>query len=196
LRDPIDSNALAVLFTEARSHNGWLDGTIDDETLRQLHDVVKMGPTSANCQPARFVFVRTPEAKALLEPCLMEGNREKTMAAPVTVIVANDPTFPATMPKLFPHADVSSWFEGNEEFTNTTAFLNGTLQVAYLIMAARAMGLDCGPMTGFDSAKVDAAFLAGTPWRSNVLVNLGQGDPEKLFPRLPRPAFEDVCRFV
>jgi len=192
----LDDAALAVLFTEARSYNGWKDTPVDDAALKRLHEILRMAPTSANCQPARFVFVRTPEAKARLLPCLMEGNRAKTETAPVTAIVAYDLTFPETMPHLFPHTDAKSWFEGNEAFTLQTATLNSTLQVAYLILAARAMGLDCGPMTGFDVAKVDAEFLADTPWHSSVLVNLGYGDPASLFPRSPRPDFDDVCRLI
>ncbi|MQX38065.1 malonic semialdehyde reductase [Roseospira navarrensis] len=192
----IDSTALDMLFNTARTHAHWQDRPVDDATLERLHDLVKMGPTSANCQPARFVFVKSAAAKARLEPCLMEGNKEKTRTAPVTVIVCHDLAFPETLPTLFPHTDARSWFEGKDSLIETTAFRNGTLQGAYLIMAARALGLDCGPMSGFDNAEVDAAFLEGSTWRSNFLVNLGYGDPARLPPRSPRPAFEDVCRIA
>lgn len=192
----LDAAALDTLFNKARTVSRWQDRGIDDATLERLYDLVKMAPTSANCQPGRFVFVKSPEAKARLEPCLMEGNRAQTMSAPVTVIVCHDPTFPDTLPTLFPHTDARSWFAGNDELTRTTAFRNGTLQGAYLILAARALGLDCGPMSGFDAAKVDAAFLEGTTWQSNFLVNLGYGDWSHLHPRAPRPAFADTCRIV
>lgn len=192
----VDGAALGLLFEDARTHSHWRDGDIDEATLRRLHDLLKMAPTSANCQPARFVFVKSREAKERLAPCLMEGNRDKTMTAPVTVIVCHDMRFHDRLPDLFPHADAKSWFEGNDDLIEETAFRNGTLQGAYLIMAARALGLDCGPMSGFDKAKVDAAFLDGTTWRSNFLVNLGYGNASKLFPRAPRPAFEDVCQVV
>lgn len=192
----LDAPALDVLFESARTHSNWRSGDIDEATLRRLYDLLKMGPTSANCQPGRFLFVRSRAAKEKLAPCLMEGNRDKTMAAPVTVIVCYDVAFYEKLPELFPHADAKSWFEGKDDFARETAFRNGTLQGAYLIMAARALGLDCGPMSGFDNAKVDEAFLDGTTWRSNFLVNLGYGDPGKLFPRSPRPAFDDMCQVV
>ncbi|KAA5603883.1 malonic semialdehyde reductase [Roseospira marina] len=192
----LDATALDALFLEARTHWQWQDRAVDDSTLERLHTLVKMAPTSANCQPARFVFIKSPEAKAKLEPCLTEGNRPKTMTAPVTVIVCEDLAFPETLPTLFPHADAKAWFDGKPAFTEETAFRNATLQGGYLILAARALGLDCGPMSGFDQAKVDATFLEGTTWRSNFLLNLGYGDPTPLFPRSPRPAFADVCRIV
>ncbi|MBB4287583.1 malonic semialdehyde reductase [Roseospira goensis] len=197
-RDPttLDADALDRLFNAARTHAHWLDRPVDDATLTRLYDLLKMAPTSANSQPGRFVFVKSQAAKARLEPCLMEGNRAKTMAAPVTVIVCHDLAFYEKLPSLFPHTDARRWFEGNDDLIRTTAFRNGTLQGAYLILAARALGLDCGPMSGFDNAKVDAAFLEGTTWRSNFLVNLGYGDPDRLPPRAPRPAFEDMCRIV
>jgi 3-hydroxypropanoate dehydrogenase len=155
-----------------------------------------MGPTSANSGPARFVFVRTTEAKERLKPALSAGNLEKTMAAPVTVIVAYDPRFYDELPRLFPHADARAWFAGNEALAEETAFRNSTLQGAYLIMAARALGLDCGPMSGFDRAKVDEAFLAGRGWKSNFLVNLGYGDPEGVLERLPRLSFDEACELA
>jgi len=170
---PLDDAAQDTLFRSARTHNKWTATPVPDAMLQALYDLLKMGPTSANSSPARFVFVRTPEAKERLRPALSAGNLEKTMAAPVTVIVAYDPRFYDELPKLFPHADARSWFAGNEALAEETAFRNGTLQGAYLIMAARALGLDCGPMSGFDRAKVDEAFFAGRGWKSNFLVNLG-----------------------
>ncbi|MGF6960340.1 malonic semialdehyde reductase [Paraburkholderia youngii] len=155
-----------------------------------------LGPTSANSSPGRFVFVRTPEGKEKLRPALSAGNLEKTMAAPVTVIVAMDMAFYEQLPKLFPHADARSWFVGNERLIADTAFRNSTLQGGYLILAARALGLDTGPMSGFDQAKVDEAFFAGTTVKSNFLINLGYGDPSRLFPRSPRFSFDEAARIV
>ena len=189
----LDNGALATLFTEARTHNGWTDKPVSDETLRALYDLTKMGPTSANCSPARFVFVRSQEGKEKLKPALSSGNLEKTMAAPVTVIAAIDSEFYEKLPELFPHADARSWFTSSPAVAEETAFRNATLQAGYLILAARALGLDTGAMSGFDKGKVDAAFFAGTTWKSNYLINLGYGDPSKLFGRLPRLGFEDAC---
>ncbi|WLP53361.1 malonic semialdehyde reductase [Agrobacterium fabrum] len=189
----LDDAALATLFTEARTHNGWTDKQIGDETLMALYDLTKMGPTSANCSPARFVFVRSQEGKEKLKPALSSGNLEKTMAAPVTVIAAIDSEFYEKLPELFPHADARSWFTSSPAVAEETAFRNATLQAGYLILAARALGLDTGAMSGFDKGKVDAAFFAGTTWKSNFLINLGYGDPSKLFGRLPRLGFEDAC---
>lgn len=189
----LDDAALDTLFRTARTHNE-LGGEVGDDTLRQLYDLLKWGPTSANSSPARFVFVKSKAAKEKLRPALDEGNRDKTMRAPVTVIVAHDLAFYDKLPYLFPHTDAKGWFEGQEEKIRTTAFRNGTLQGAYLILAARALGLDCGPMSGFDNAKVDAAFFAGTTWRSNFLVNLGRGEPSSIFPRSPRLPFDEACR--
>jgi 3-hydroxypropanoate dehydrogenase len=193
---PLDDAALGQLFREARTHNGWQPKTIGEDTLRRLHDLLKMGPTSANCLPARFVFVQSPEAKARLKPCLAPNNVEKTMAAPVTVIVGYDTEFYEKLPQLFPHTDARSWFAGNPELIQSTAFRNATLQGAYLILAARALGLDCGPMSGFDNAKVDAAFFPDGKVKSNFLINLGYGDPSKVRPRGPRLAFEEACRIA
>ena len=189
----LDNGALATLFTEARTHNGWTDKPVSDETLRALYDLTKMGPTSANCSPARFVFVRSQEGKEKLKPALSSGNLEKTMAAPVTVIAAIDSEFYEKLPELFPHADARSWFTSSPAVAEETAFRNATLQAGYLILAARALGRDTGAMSGFDKGKVDAAFFAGTTWKSNFLINLGYGDPSKLFGRLPRLGFEDAC---
>ncbi len=189
----LDPTALAALFTDARTQNKWTDQPVTDAELEAIFDLVKMGPTSANCSPARFVFVRTPEGKEKLKPALSAGNLEKTMTAPVTVIVAHDPHFYEQLPKLFPHADARAWFAGNETLANETAFRNGSMQAAYLIMAARALGIDCGPMSGFDKSKVDAAFFASSGWKTNMLINLGHGDSSGLFPRSPRFAFDEAC---
>lgn len=190
---PLDSNALAALFTEARTHNGWSDQPVTDAELQKIYELTRMGPTSANCSPARFVFVRSAEAKEKLRPALSSGNLEKTMAAPVTVIAAIDAQFFEKLPELFPHADAKSWFTSSPAVAEETAFRNGTLQAGYLILAARSLGLDTGPMSGFDKAKVDEAFFVGTSWKSNFLINLGHGDPSKLFGRLPRLSFEEAC---
>jgi 3-hydroxypropanoate dehydrogenase len=190
---PIDPAGLDLLFLQARTHNKWQDIPVSDETLHKLYDLLKFGPTSANSSPARFVFIRTKEGKEKLRPALSAGNLEKTLAAPVTAIVAYDPKFHEHLPRLFPHnKDASSWFTSNDSLAATTAFRNGTLQGAYLIIAARALGLDTGPMSGFDNAKVDAAFFAGNGWRSNFLVNLGYGDPSGVYPRSPRLLFEEA----
>jgi len=192
----LDAPARDLLFDHARTHIAWTPKPVPDETLRELYDLMKMAPTSANCSPARIVFVRTPEGKARLRPALAPGNVDKTMAAPVTAIIAHDLDFPERLPQLFPHADARSWFAGNDELIRTTAFRNGSMQGAYLILAARAVGLDCGPMSGFDATTLDEAFFAATRWRSNFLCNLGYGDPAALFPRSPRLSFEDACRLA
>jgi 3-hydroxypropanoate dehydrogenase len=190
----IDAAGLDLLFREARTHNKWHEDAVSDETLHELYDLLKQGPTSANSSPARFLFLRTKEAKERLAPALSSGNLAKTMAAPVTVIVAYDPKFYERLPVLFPHnPDATSWFTSNESLAATTAFRNGTLQGAYLMLAARALGLDTGGMSGFDNAKVDAEFLADRGWRSNFLVNLGKGDPSGVFARSPRMAFDEAC---
>jgi 3-hydroxypropanoate dehydrogenase len=192
----LDDHVLDSLFRSARTHNGWQDRPVTDETLKEMLDLAKMGPTSANCSPMRVVFVRSKEAKERLKPALLPQNVEKTMAAPVTAIVGYDLAFPELLPRLFPHADARSWFVGNQPLIEVTAFRNGTLQGGYLILAARALGLDCGPMSGFDNAKVDAEFFVGTQIRSNFLINLGYGDPTKLFPRSPRLTTEEMAKFV
>jgi len=192
----LSADALDTLFRTARTQNSWQDRPVPEAKLRELYDLLKMGPTSANASPARFVFVQSTEAKAKLEPALSAGNKVKTMTAPVTVIVAYDPKFYDKLPQLFPHADARSWFAGNEALAEATAFRNGSLQGAYLILAARAVGLDAGPMSGFDAAQVDAAFLAGTGFKTNFLVNLGYGDPSGVKERLPRLSFEEACSVV
>ncbi|WP_434301545.1 malonic semialdehyde reductase [Corallococcus exiguus] len=191
----LDTDSLEQLFTEARTHSGWQDRPVTDETLRRIYELARMAPTAVNSQPVRLVFVRSREAKERLKPALSPGNVDKTMQAPVTVIVAYDTAFHEQMPKLFPARDMKSVFAAMpQEAREQAAFMNGTLQGGYVILAARALGLDCGPMGGFDKAKVDEAFLQGTGWKSNILINLGYGDPAKLFPRNPRLSFEDACR--
>jgi len=194
MNERIDAGALDQLFFEARTHNEWQDRPVSDELLRELFDTLRWAPTSANCSPARIVFVKSPEAKARLLPALIEGNVEKTRAAPVTAIIGHDLEFHEHLPHLFPHTDARSWFVGNQPLIEETAFRNGSLQGAYLIMAARALGLDCGPMSGFDPGKVNEAFFPDSSVRVNFLCNLGYGRPEALFPRSPRFGFEDVCR--
>lgn len=193
---PLDDAALDQLFRSARSHNGWLPQPVSDDALRALYDLMKMGPTSANCSPARIVFLRTREAKERLKPALSPGNLDKTMSARVTAIIGHDLAFYDKLPQLFPHADARAWFAGKPEVIQATAFRNGSLQGAYLMLAARAVGLDCGPMSGFDAAKVDAEFFAGTEIRTNFLCNLGHGDPARLFARSPRLAFDEACTLL
>ena len=192
----LDDAALAQLFGNARSHNVWLDKPVADDLLQAVYDQMKWAPTSANCSPARLVFVKSAEAKEKLKPALSEGNLAKTMAAPVTVIVAADFAFYEKLPQLFPHTDARSWFAGNPALIESTAKRNSVLQGAYFIMAARALGLDCGPMSGFDNAAVDQAFFAGTAIRSDFLINLGYGDASQLFPRSPRLAFAEACSIL
>ena len=194
MSSPLTDSALDQLFRTARTYNAF-SGDIDDATLQRLYELLKWGPTAANTCPARFVFVRSAEAKARLAPALDDGNREKTLAAPVTVIVGHDMAFYEKLPVLFPHVDARAWFAGKPEAVlETVAMRNGSLQGAYLILAARSLGLDTGPMSGFDNARLDAAFFAGTSIRSNFLVNLGKGDPASLFPRSPRLGFDEACR--
>ncbi len=192
----LDNNALNQLFTQARTFSAWQDKAVTSEQLHQLYELTKFAPTSTNGSPARFVFVTSPEAKAKLKPALAEGNVAKTMSAPVTVIVAADYDFYDYLPQLFPQTDAKSWFVGNQALIDATAFRNSSLQGAYLIMAARALGLDTGAMSGFDNATVDAAFFAGTNTRSNFLINLGYGDVAKLYPRNPRLSFEQAALIV
>lgn len=193
---PLDAAALDQLFRKARTYNQFADREVEDSVLRELYDLMKWGPTSANMSPARLVFVKSAEAKKKLEPALDEGNRAKTMKAPVTVILAHDLDFYEKLPFLFPHTDARSWFAGKPDDALAPAIMrNSSLQGAYLILAARALGLDCGPMSGFDNAKVDEAFFAGTRIRSNFIINLGYGQ-EELFPRSPRLAFDEAARIA
>lgn len=193
MSSPLDSQALSQLFGEARTFSHWQDRPVSDAQLERLYSLVRLGPTAVNSCPARFVFVRTAEGKQKLAPCLSKGNLDKTMAAPVTVIVAYDEAFPDTLPELFPHADARSWYAGKPDLIAENALRNSSLQAGYLILAARALGLDCGPMSGFDAAALDAAFFAGTSWKSNLLINLGYGARDTLHDRLPRLAFEQAC---
>ena len=192
----LDDKALDTILRNARSQNGWLDRPVTDDQLRRIYELMKWGPTSANCQPVRLVFVRSREAKEKLRPALSAGNLDKTMAAPVTAIVGYDSAFYENLPRMFPHNQTAiHWFkgEGKEAVAHSTAFRNGTLQGAYLIIAARALGLDCGAMSGFDNAKVDEAFFPDGRVKSNFLCNIGYGDPAKVLVRLPRLEFDEAC---
>ena len=189
----LDQSGRDLLFGTARTYSAFQPREIPDSLLHQAWDLARMGPTSVNCQPARIVFVRSSEAKARLKPVLAPGNVDKTMAAPVTAIIAHDMEFYDKLPQLFPHADAKSWFVGNQPMIDGTAFRNGTLQGGYFILALRALGLDCGPMSGFDNAKLDAEFFAGTSLKSNFLLNIGYGDAKSLFPRGPRLDFAEAC---
>ena len=191
---------LDLLFRTARTFSAqpdtWQDRPVPETLLRRAWDLAKMGPTSANCSPARIVFVTTPEGKARLAPAMDEGNRQKTVEAPATAIIGMDLAFPDKLPYLFPHTDAKSWFEGKPDHIRTTALRNSSLQGAYLMLAARAPGLDCGPMSGFDNGAVDAAFFAGTQVKSNFIVNLGYGNRATLHPRSPRLSFDEACRIA
>lgn len=192
----LEDSALDTLFRAARTHNAWQEKPVSDALLQAVWELAKMPPTSANCSPMRVLFVRSPEAKARLVPLLLEGNRAKTLKAPATAIIGYDIEFYENLPRLFPHTDARAWFAGKPELIAATAFRNGTLQGAYLIMAARALGLDCGPMSGFDNAAVDAAFFPEGRIRSNFLCSLGYGDPAGVRPRNPRLAFAEACKII
>jgi len=193
----LDGKALDLILLKARTQNGWLPTPVSDDQLRAIFDIMKFGPTSANSCPARFLFVRTPEAKARLLPALSAGNMEKTKQAPVTAIIGYDPRFYELLPRLFPHRpEMKNPYEANAQLAETVAFRNGTLQGAYFMIAARAVGLDVGGMSGFDNAKVDAEFFSGGRVKSNFLCNIGHGDPSKVLPRLPRLPFDEVCRIL
>src|SRR5947209_4290268 len=197
MSDVMSDDGLDLIFRHARTHNAWLDKPVEDALLAQVYDLAKMGPTSANMCPMRVVFVKSREAKERLRPALDAGNVDKTMKAPVTAIVGMDVHFYEALPKLFPHADARAWFKDlPENVLEYIALRNSSLQGAYLMLAARALGLDCGPMSGFDNATVDAAFFGGTPVKSNFLCNLGYGDAGKLHPRAPRLEFDEACRVV
>lgn len=189
-------DGMNLLFNDARTHNAWLKTPVEDALLRQAYDLAKMAPTSANTQPMRIVFVKSAAAKEKLKPTLAAGNLDKTMQAPVTAIIAQDMAFYEKLPQLFPHTDAKSWFVGNAALIESTASRNAVLQGGYFILAARAVGLDCGPMSGFDNAAVDAAFFAGTTIKSNFLINLGYGDASQLHPRSPRPSFDEMCQIA
>jgi 3-hydroxypropanoate dehydrogenase len=191
----LSDEGLDLLFLKARTHGVWLDKPVDDALLKRAYDLARMGPTSANMCPMRIVFVKSKEAKEKLKPALDPGNVDKTIAAPATAIIAMDIRFYEKLPKLFPHADARAWFKDlPENVLEYIALRNSSLQGAYFMLATRALGLDCGPMSGFDNAKVDAAFFAGTTVKSNFLCNLGYGDASKLYPRSPRLSFEEACR--
>ena len=193
----LNNEGLDLIFRDARTHNGWLDKPVDDALLKQVYDLAKMGPTSANMCPLRVVFVKSKEAKEKLKPTLDAGNLDKTMHAPVTAILAMDIHFFDELPKLFPHADAKAWFKDlPDNVLEVIALRNSSLQGAYFMLAARSLGLDCGPMSGFNNAKVDAAFFAGTTIKSNFLCNLGYGDASKLYPRSPRLGFEEACQIA
>lgn len=192
----LDDRSLDIIFRKAHTHSAWLDKPVGDALLQQVYDLMKWAPTSANSSPARIVFVRSAAAKQRLLPAMAPGNVEKTRTAPVTAIIAHDTEFYEKLPKLFPQADARSWFAGNQALIDTTAFRNGTLQGAYLIIAARALGLDAGPMSGFDNAKVDQEFFPGGKVKSNFVINLGYGDHTKLFPRNPRLAFAEAAQIL
>lgn len=193
----LSQDGLDILFRKARTFTAWQDKRLPDSLLREIYDLCKWGPTSQNCLPMRLVFVTSAEAKERLKPCLPGGNVEKTMTAPATAIIAYDLKFYEHLPRLWPaNKDTKAGFEANPEAARTTAFRNGTLQGAYFMLAARSLGLDCGPMSGFDNEKVDAAFFAGTSWKSNFLCNIGYGDASKLYPRGPRLSFEEACNIL
>jgi len=194
MNEPLNDAALDTLFRTARSFSGWLDKPVSDEQLHAIYELMKWGPTSANSSPARVVFVKSAAAKARLEPCLDAGNVAKSMSAPVVAIVAMDLEFYEHLPTLFPHTDARSWFVGKPEAIRNTAFRNSSLQGAYLIMAARSLGLDCGPMSGFDAEKLNAAFFPDGRWQANFICAIGYGDTSRLYPRGPRLAFDECCR--
>lgn len=188
--------ALDMLFRKARSHNGWQDIPVTDAQLRQVYELMKMGPTAANSCPARIHFVKSAEAKERLRPCLAEGNVEKCMTAPVVAIIGMDMEFYEQLPRLFPHTDARSWYAGKPEAIRNTAFRNSTLQGAYLILAARSLGLDCGPMSGFDADKLEAEFFPEGKIKANFICAIGHGDASKIFPRGPRLGFDEACRIL
>jgi 3-hydroxypropanoate dehydrogenase len=192
----LNDAALHTLFLDARTHNGWRDKPVTEAQLRQIYDLMKWGPTSANCSPARMVFVTSPQAKEKLLACMNPGNVEKTRAAPVTAIIGMDMAFYEHLPKLYPHADARSWFAGNQPVIESTAMRNSSLQGGYFIMAARAVGLDCAPMSGFDADKVNEAFFKGTTVKANFVCSIGYGDTSKLHARGPRLSFEEACRIA
>jgi len=196
MAQPLGSDVFSQLFTEARTHNAWKDQPVDPSLLEKAWDLAKWGPTSGNCCPLRVVFVVSKEAKERLAPCLMEGNVEKTMAAPATAVFGHDMTFYERLPELYPATDARSWFAGNAALIDETAFRNGTLQTAYFMLACRSLGLDCGPMSGFDKPKVEAEFFSGLNVNANFICNIGYGDETGLYPRGPRPSFDQDCIIV
>jgi nitroreductase len=192
----LDDTALATLFRNARTHQVWSDRPVSDQQLQQIYELMKWGPTSANGSPARMVFAKSAGSREKLAACMAPGNADKVRVAPVTAIVGMDMEFYEKLPQLFPHTDARSWFTGKQDLIEATAFRNSSLQGAYLIVAARAIGLDCGPMSGFDEAKVNAAFFAGTSVKANFVCSLGYGDASKLRPRSPRLSFDEACKIA
>lgn len=192
----LSDNDLDLIFREARTYNAWQDKKVSQTLIAAIYDLMKMGPTSANCSPARIKFLTSDDAKQRLKPHLSAGNVDKTMAAPVVAIIGNDLEFYEKLPELFPHTDAKSWFVEKEEFAKKTALVNGTLQAAYLFTAARSLGLDCGPMTGFKNKAVDEEFFKGTQIKSNIICNIGYGSTEHLFPRSPRLSFDEACEIL
>jgi 3-hydroxypropanoate dehydrogenase len=192
----LEQSALAQLFIDARTHNSWQDKPVTDEQIKDLYELLKFAPTSVNCNPARFLFIKSPQAKERLLACVTPGNLEKTRAAPVTAIIGMDLDFYEQLPKLFPHVDAKSWFVGKDAYIESTAFRNSALQGAYLTMAVRALGLDCGAMSGFDADKVNAEFFPDGRVKVNFLLNIGYGNSASLMPRQPRPSFAEVCRIL
>jgi len=192
----LEQSALSQLFIDARTHNSWQDKPVTDEQIKDLYELLKFAPTSVNCNPARFLFIKSPQAKERLLACVTPGNLEKTRAAPVTAIIGMDLDFYEQLPKLFPHVDAKSWFVGKDAYIESTAFRNSALQGAYLTMAVRALGLDCGAMSGFDAEKVNAEFFPDGRVKVNFLLNIGYGNSASLMPRQPRPSFAEVCRIL
>ncbi len=196
MADPVNDEALDTVFRNARTRNGWQGRPVSETLIQAVYDLTRLGPTSANCSPARFLFLASKDAKARLEPHLIESNKTKTMAAPCCVLIGYDLEFYERLPDLFPHTDARSWFAGNDELIEETAFRNSSLQGAYLIVAARAVGLDCGPMSGFDKAGVDKEFFPDGKVKSNFLCSIGYGTDEDLFPRSPRLDFSEACEIL
>ncbi len=192
----INSEALNQIFTNARTHNAWLKKSVDPDLLKKVWNLAKMGPTSANCSPARIIFVLSKDAKERLKPCLIKENIEKTMSAPVTAIIGSDQEFYNRLGELFPHTDARSWFVGNDDLIVSTAFRNSSLQGAYFMLAARALGLDCGPISGYDNKKVDSIFFNGANIKSNFLCNIGFGSGKDMFERSPRLDFDVACQVL
>ena len=192
-----DLNKIKDIFISGRTHNDWIEKDVPDSLLRELYNLMKWGPTSANCSPARITFIKSKEAKKRLKKYLIESNIEKTISAPVTAIIAYDTKFFEFIPKLFPHnPEAKEWFSGSEEFAEVTAFRNSSLQGAYFILAARTLGLDCGPMSGFDNVGIDDEFFSESNFKSNFICNIGYGDHNKLFDRSPRFDFDEVCKIL
>jgi 3-hydroxypropanoate dehydrogenase len=193
---PLSQESLDQVFVKARTQNAWLDKPVTEETLKAIYDLTKWAPTSANASPMRIYFIKSAGDREKMLTAIMPSNHDKTKSAPVTAIIAHDQQFYEKLPKLFPHADAKSWFVGNQALIDVTAFRNSSLQGAYFMLAARSLGLDVGPMSGFDNAKMDELFFKGTSLKSNFICNLGYGDATKLFPRSPRLDFDEACKVL